>query len=596
VLPVSSVTRAFAGVFDPRPGHAFETLRARLELALEPDGAARRIEDGPLALAWTSADSPGIAETDRTFCLLDGHVYNLGELTDAVRPATAATLVGLYELLGPALLPRLRGDFALLFWDRLTHTGLLARDQLGARPLHLHMGGGCLAFASETRNLTRLLPASPAPDETALCEWLCAGAPSGDSTLFRGIRTLAPATCVELTADGASAPRRYWAPRYRAPDPISADEASHAVRESVFRAVKRRADEGPNTGVLLSGGIDSASVAATAATVLGDASRPRRAYTVTFPLHPEIDEAGLTATVASATGFTATSLQLRSGSVLGGGLEYMDAWRVPPSSPNLFFLRPILERAREDGLRVLLDGEGGDALFWYAPEVLADRLRGGRLLTAWHLAGQFPEYGVPTSARIRLNRLRTWGKSSRTDGAPRWWRAVADAILGPGSLLLHDVSRRHGALAGLEPRHPLLDLDLIELALRLPPEMAFDRRYNRPVLRRAMQGLVPDEVRLRPYKSRFDPVFAEGISRDLPAIERLLPDPRAEIRAYVDAAVPQALLRSRPTGPFERRAWATQLWQLTIAECWLRSLAGMPALPDDAHRTLEPTNAELCLL
>src|SRR3954452_17564440 len=221
-----SVTRAFTGVFDPRASHASATQRARLELSLEPDGPATRLEDGPLALAWTRAGDPGTALQDRTVCILDGHVYNLSEITHDTAGNAADALARLYERRGADLLALLRGDFALVFWDRLTHTGLIARDQLGARPLHLHDSSGCLAFASELRNLTRLLPTTPAPNAAAFGEWLDAGMPAGDGTLFDGVRIVPPATYVELGLNGASTPVRYWAPRYRRPERMSVEDAS----------------------------------------------------------------------------------------------------------------------------------------------------------------------------------------------------------------------------------------------------------------------------------------------------------------------------------------------------------------------------------
>ena len=589
-----STTRAFAGVFAQRRTHLAASLGARVDAALAPDGRSDNLADGPLTLAWSQPEATGTPGSERIFCLLDGHVYNLPELIDGDFADAAEALATLYARDGSGLLPRLRGDFALLLWDRVSRTGLLARDQLGGRPLHVHRTGSALAFASELRNLTRLLPATPRPDPGAVGEWLSTGAPRGGRTLFDGIHTLEPASWIALGRFGASGPMRYWEPRYRAPERISPREAAEAVRESVFRAVQRRAtQDGRSTAVLLSGGIDSASIAATGAAALDPAHRPRRAYTVTFPGHPEIDEAPLTATVATAAGLRATALRLASGSVLAGALPFIDAWSTPPSSPNLFFLRPLLERASEDGIRVLLDGEGGDAVFWLAPGLLADRLRAGRLMAAWSLAGRFPEYGSPTTARRRLRELRSWGRSAPGADSPAWWAALVDGILGPGSRLLHDTSRRHAGLAGLEPRHPLLDLDLVELVLRLPPELAFDRRYNRPVLRAAMDGLVPDRIRLRPYKSRFDPVFAAGIRRDLPAIARLLGNPAAEVRAYADAGRIRALLESSPARPDEERAWCAELWKLALAECWLRHASGAPSLSKEERGLVTATAADI---
>ena len=148
-------------------------------------------------------------------------------------------------------------------------------------------------------------------------------------------------------------------------------------------------------------------------------------------------------------------------------------------------------------------------------------------------------------------------------------------------------------MAGLEARHPLLDLDLVELALGLPPELAFDRRFNRPLLRQAMEGLVPDEVRLRPYKSRFDPVLVAAIEKDRRAIERLLLAPTAELRAFVDADDLHEVLERTPSDAAGERERAMKLWTFAMLECWLRRLAGHETFPANAKRLVTATAADI---
>jgi hypothetical protein len=135
--------------------------------------------------------------------------------------------------------------------------------------------------------------------------------------------------------------------------------------------------------------------------------------------------------------------------------------------------------------------------------------------------------------------------------------------------------RQRAAAAGLQARHPLLDLDLVALALRLPPLASFDRYRNRPLLRAALAGRLPDSVRRRPGKALFDSLVVDSLAgADGPLIRRLLTDPGAEIRAYVDQRrVRRDLLdsdRLRRERPFD---WMCQVWRLTTAECWLRAQA-----------------------
>jgi len=601
---------AIVGIHDPRQAAAGEPLRARLRASLSPEEPTWTQERGPLALG--SAGEVERAEADGTLCLFEGRLHNGEELAwqlgvpAYVSPATLV-LRG-YEQLGAELWPLLRGDFVALVWDREAGEGAVVRDQLGGRALYLHRAGAVVAFATELRHLVELLPSRPPPDDVAVAHWLLPSVVPEDRTLFAGIEEVPPATYLALGRDGAQA-RRYWAPRFEQQRGLTLAEASAQTRELLTQAVERRAEESEASAMLLSGGIDSASVAGVACNLLADEQRPLRAYSAVFPRHPEIDEGPLVATVAAHNGLAATAIEAEPGGLLAATAPYIERWQALSPTPNLSFLRPLLDRAAADGVRVLQDGEGGDAVFWYSAPLVAERLRHGRLLSAWSLAGSFPEYGVPTTWRTRLGKLRQWGRRRDFSPSPQdwlsvpphlldaedpapgvegpaWWVAQVAAILGPGSRMAHDVTRRNAALSGLEPSHPLLDVDLIEGVLSFPPELAFERRFNRPVLREAVAGLVPDEARLRPYKSNFDPVIVAGMDADLPLVEALLLRPGAHVGAYTDRQALAAHVASPPQPLGARRAWAMSLWFLGTMECWLRLQAGEEALPGDALRSI----------
>ncbi|HSR93893.1 MAG TPA: asparagine synthase-related protein, partial [Solirubrobacterales bacterium] len=123
-----------------------------------------------------------------------------------------------------------------------------------------------------------------------------------------------------------------------------------------------------------------------------------------------------------------------------------------------------------------------------------------------------------------------------------------------------------------ENRHPLIDVDLVEFALRLPPTLAVDPVLERPLLRRATQGLIPDSIRLRGQKSYFTALFHDCLAgRDLSLIRKLLAG-RAEVAAYVDLeTVSRELLADPPAGARRDRNWPWSAWRLLTAECWLRS-------------------------
>jgi asparagine synthetase B (glutamine-hydrolysing) len=285
----------------------------------------------------------------------------------------------------------------------------------------------------------------------------------------------------------------------------------------------------------------------------------------------------------------------------------------------------------------MLDGEGGDELFGLSPYLLADRIRQGRLLSALQLARRMPSAQRPTTRLIR-RRLRVFGLKGAMPPAahllmrrlrpgdhyapawlapplarawlaseesafewkrlpgPLWWSCLAHAVTrGIGSALTYEQSRRRAALAGLESRHPLVDVDVIELVLRFAPELAFDPWLSRPLLRESMAGLLPDEVRLRPAKSSFDQLFHGLLAGgDLPVVRTLLDAGTAELRAFVDlrAVHAELLAGEPPTDRLWRQRWAIRVWRLLTAECWLR-MQQDPAFPERLIERTHPPDHEI---
>jgi asparagine synthase (glutamine-hydrolysing) len=176
-------------------------------------------------------------------------------------------------------------------------------------------------------------------------------------------------------------------------------------------------------------------------------------------------------------------------------------------------------------------------------------------------------------ASLAFDASDDWGWK-RLD-APRWWAYLSYVLTeGIEAVGIFDHLRRRSAGAGLQERHPLLDLDLVEFALRLPPELTFDPVHSRPLFRRAMAGLVPDAHLRRAGKSHFDGLVCDGLLADLPACRRLLTGPGAEAAGYVDmAAVERLLLRGPDMHPRGAIAWANELWRVITLECWLRTQA-----------------------
>jgi asparagine synthase (glutamine-hydrolysing) len=596
--------RWLAGRFEPRR----RAVDRRLPEALAPY-PSNLLRAGPIELAYSG---PKVGDAD-VVCLLDGRLDNDAELRAElgnVGHASEEELLGhAYRRWGAELLPRLRGDFVLFVWDRHRGRGLLARDQLGAGPAFLHGDpGGVLRFAGEIRHLLALLPSRPGPDQASLAQWIAASTRPGLQTLYSGVRRLGPGSALLLSETGARE-ERYWAPRFDGTLDLSPAQLAESARGSLDRAVARRA-RGGSVAVLMSGGLDSSAIAALAAREGEDPI----VCSAGFPDHPVTDESALIEELRAKLSLHGPSAAVRAGGLLRSMLAHLESWQVPQLGWGDFWANELIAAAAREGAETVLDGDGGDEVFGPRSYLLADRLRRGRPLRALALAKSLPGAGphlrrrqvlgaywrlavagaVPEPLQRPLGSRRTRREApswmlgatrkalaesddpyawKRLDG-PRWWSHAAYGIAyGIEQTGLFEHQRRRAAALGVEAAHPMLDLDLVELCLRQPPEASLDPRFNRPVLRAAMEGLLPDTVRLRPAKAWFDSLIVDCLrGADAAAIRELLTGPAAELGAYADLGGMRASLFDREQAwredPFR---WMWQVWRLLTAECWLRA-------------------------
>jgi asparagine synthase (glutamine-hydrolysing) len=417
---------------------------------------------------------------------------------------------------------------------------------------------------------------------------------------------------------GGARPRRYWRPRYREPVALPEAELVERVRAGLRTAVARRCPADTPVGVLMSGGLDSTSVALLAQRASGPGVR---AFSSTFPGYPRVDESSWIDAVEAHAGIPVVRFAAQPQGILASGLEHLACWELPLHAWNEAWTQPLLREAAALGIGAVLSGEGGDELFGSRYLLIADLLRSGRPLAAARLARGLPEAGGRAPRRVLAEILWRFGlaglPSARMESAwrrcvswgnggapwwaqpqmrrwlraerqppwralegPRWWAHLADVLTDSAhGFGLFDHMRRSAEQAGLEARQPLFDLDLLELMLAVPPALCSRGSLTRPLLREAMAGISPDAVRLRPGKSVFDEVVSAALlGPELPALQALLGD-AAEVRAYArPEAIAEMVAHPPPHQRGEAAAWEDDVLRLTAIELWLRFQAD-PALP-----------------
>lgn len=552
--------------------------------------------------------------TDRWCCWLNGSPEDRGALAARFDLRTrgdlpAAFAAALTEL-GDAACELLQGRFVVVAFDRERGRCLVVRDQLGAQPLLYTRVGDGILFAEHERELLELLPRTPGPDRLALLRWIDGAITTPGNTLYEGLHRLPAAH--RLSLDGTDVRvERWWDIAYQGTETGTATMLAEHLREAAFAAIGRAAAGSERPAVKLSGGLDSACVAAGLAAD-GFADGRALALAGTFSGHPVTDESELIEATARHTQIPLERIGFNpDSSMLAPALAHIARWRLPPATPNLFLWQPLMARARELGADVMLDGEGGDELFGLARYLIADMLRVGRLRSAWSLTGRLPGVGPNPDRHTRIRVLRHYGlkplvpsavqryrearrraassaaivpladaqalaellaasQQDRRDG-PLWWRFQAESLLDERDILdMGGHFRREALDSQIEQRHPLLyDLRLVETALRLPPRAQFDPVRDRPLLREGLAGLIPEAVRTRHQKSHFSPLVLAGIRADEAGLVEPLRRADAPVRAYVTA---EALERKLAVAPDDRSMLsAGSLWLVAIANRWLAS-------------------------
>ena len=612
--------------------------------ALAVIGAERTTAASTPAEGWTAegatqtARTPAGATDGHWQCWISGRLTNARELCEPFGlPAGAdlpALLARAYARVGLNACELLRGTFVVVAFDRERSTATIVRDHLGGRPLvHVRVGDGAL-FAEHERALVDLLPSIPSPDRLALARWIERGSTPPGHTLFEGVRRIPPAHRVELSAEAFTI-EPYWRPRFEGLAAGSREAIAERLRDAAFAAVARAAEGAQRPAVRLSGGLDSACVAAGLAARVAQergargvgatpaAQGPREAsaggalaLAAVFPSHPATDERELIEATARHTGL---SLELISfddrASILAPALEHIARWSLPPVTPNMFVWRPLMASARALGVDVMLDGEGGDELFGWAPHLFADLLRRGQLLAAWRLTRRIPEVGADADVRLRLRAIRKYGISplvpaavkrgrlrrraasgpesllaaadavalvvldeggeeeglARLDG-PFWWRALAAELIDTGETLgVSAQLRRESTDERIDRRHPFLfDLELLRTVLTDPPELQFDPARDRALLRDGLLGHIPEAVRTRHAKSFFTDLLPDGLAVDGALLAEGPSRADAPVRAFVRSEPLEELLRGE--ADLRRGRAARQLWQVGLADVWLRTL------------------------
>ncbi len=344
-----------------------------------PDGSGE-YQDMHLALAMRRLSIIDLAggwqplyNEDRSLVLIaNAEIYNFVELRkrlqalghDFFTGSDCETILHLYEEYGIGCVHHLRGMFAFALWDTEHQRLLLARDRMGEKPLYLFEREGQLLFASEMKALLRsgLIPFEL--DPVAVDLYFHYQYVPEPATPIKGVRKLDAAHILTVDVDPWQVEETcYW--RMEDAPPLEGDPAEliRAELETISQLAIR--SDVP-VGVALSGGLDSSAVAALAVRKYPDTMH---AFSVGYPGHPPNDERADAQALAEYLDMPFHDVELATDDMVAFFPELI-CWRDDPIADiSGYGYYAVMKLAREHNVPVILQGQGGDELFWGYPWV-----------------------------------------------------------------------------------------------------------------------------------------------------------------------------------------------------------------------------------
>jgi asparagine synthase (glutamine-hydrolysing) len=313
-------------------------------------------------------------ENDTLVLIANGEIYNYIELRDQLRGrghvfksgSDCEVILHLYQEHGEDCVHHLRGMFAFALWDKRKQTLLLARDRMGEKPLYLYEQDGFLAFGSELKTLLRSGLVPFRLDPSAIDHYFHYQYVPEPMTAVQGVRKLSAASTLTVASDPwAVRERCYWRMEDAPPLDGNPAELIRAELETISEIVIR--SDVP-VGIALSGGLDSSAIAALAAQKYPGIMH---SFSVGYTNRPHSDERSKAQAMAHLLSMPFHEIEISTGQAVESFADLV-SWQDDPIADIAGFgYWALAKAAREQDVPVLLQGQGGDELFWGYPWVTA---------------------------------------------------------------------------------------------------------------------------------------------------------------------------------------------------------------------------------
>jgi len=555
-------------------------------------------------------------EEDTVHLVFNGEIYGFEALRGQLEEhghrfrsnTDAETVVHSYEEWGTSSLGKLCGMFAFSLWDEPRQLLWIARDHLGIKPLYYYQSKEFLAFASEIKPLLEHPDVSWRPNEKLIGQYLNYGltADGTEDTFFQGINQLAPGHHLLIQPAGVVKRERYWTPSVsRSLDGQASSEETEQTRRLFLEGIKLHLVSDVPVGTCLSGGIDSSSVVCAIKKVYpnGAASTGERikAFSAVFPGDP-IDEADYAKVVCDQTGAERNLVTPTAEEFWDDLTTLVRCQEEPFISTSVYAQWRVMKLAKERGVTVMLDGQGGDELLGGYPayflyylltlcrsrkysRCLAEGLRSYDLTKPFvkaYLVGLVTHF--PHSLRSLIVHVRggspvTADHAILKDVAPEMHvpqvrpydlAAKLETDISTTSLpALLRYEDKNSMWHSIEARVPFLHRPFFEYVTSLPLDRKLRNGWTKHVFRLAMGCILPEKIRLRRSKIGFETPEKRWIQELGGKLSDFFSGPTLATSKYYDIDALRKLL-AKPSLTSEE---ARLIWRILNLELWYREFA-----------------------
>lgn len=565
-----------------------------------------------------TGDQPVFNEDRSVIVMMNGELYNYLEVRSDLEKkghkfttkSDTEILPHLYEEYGENLVDHLNGMYAFSLWDTRKKKLIIARDRFGEKPLYYGVFGGKLLWASEPKALLAHPAVNPEINLDALRQYLSYDYVPAPNSIYKGISKL-PAAHIMTVESGSISIRRYWNQTFEKDVRKQSIETSAAeLNELLADAVKMRLVADVPLGILLSGGIDSSTVAAFA--VRQSAERVRT-FSIGFE-EDSFDESKYARMVAKHLDTEHYEEKL-SASTAGDLISEIGDWLDEPLSDGSLIPTYLLARFVRRHVTVALGGDGGDEIFAGYPMYFAHKvaktytsiprfLRAGLIepavrrlpVSTKNMSFDFKAKRFIRAANFdTVKRHHSWFGSfsldeqeqllthdilAASDGdiyrAPREMLGLCDAadeieqmqFLDMNFYMAEDILTKvdRAAMAvSLETRAPFLDPRIAQFAASLPLEYKLKGSNGKHILKRSVEHMLPRAILDRPKKGFGIPIAEWLKGRLNPLMHDLLAADRLKVQGLFVPDHVDRLMLEHETG---RASHHKQLWTLLVFQLW----------------------------